>query len=101
MSSTPEFLYDVKISHLKRLDEFASDPQSLDEALGNRLDSCTDEDRVLRVCRTLFGQTVEETLSLLREGQPGFAYAERIKKIVEKRTESLSTTSHNSRKPNN
>lgn len=69
-------LYDVKVRDLERLDSFVGDPDRLDKALDTKLDGCGDEERLVRAARQLFGIQMEQTLSMLKEGQPGYRYAQ-------------------------
>lgn len=75
-------LYDVDIAQLKKLDSFVGNQDALDSALGNKLDALGDEERFINAARTLFGREVEETLLMLKEGQPGYRYAREFDRLV-------------------
>ena len=75
-------LYDVKISQLHRLDGFVGNISALDAALGTKLDGCSDEERFLDASLAMYGREVQQTLDMLREGQPGFLYREARRKLL-------------------
>ncbi len=77
-----KMLYDVDVLQLQKLDTFVDNPAALDAALGNKLDAQDDTGRFINAARALFGRQVEETLWLLREGQPGYRYAQRFQQMV-------------------
>lgn len=81
MSESQSQTTGINEGDLLELDLFVKNPKNMEDALGNKMDTLGDDERLERAALVLFGREIDQAVDNAKEGEPGFVYAEARRKI--------------------